>query len=186
MAGSELERGEDMAFRRTSVEGGDQVGMLRAPEDSFLGSHINKIDAKGRIAAPADFRRALNLDAFNGFYCLPSLRGPLLECGGGDFIDSLKAMIGQLDPFDPDRWALEEHLLGQVRPIHLDGEGRFILPEQFRGHARLAERALFVGLGETFHIRPVDSASEVNAKADQAKAALMRLRNPVNSIRGGS
>ena len=81
---------------------------LRSPETSFFGSHINKLDAKGRIAAPADFRRALDGDPLRGFYCLPSLRGPFLECGGGDFFSYFKEMIRELDPFDPDREALEE------------------------------------------------------------------------------
>ncbi|HXI87170.1 MAG TPA: hypothetical protein VNH64_06900, partial [Parvularculaceae bacterium] len=91
--------------------------MARSAEALFLGSHINKIDAKGRIAAPSDFRKALDLDAFNGFFCLPSLIGPWLDCGGGDYIERLKAMIIALDPFDPDRTALHEALIGEARRI---------------------------------------------------------------------
>ena len=67
--------------------------MARAPEASFLGRHINKIDAKGRIAAPADFRKALDLARFNGFFAIPSLEGEHLDCGGGAYIAKLKASI---------------------------------------------------------------------------------------------
>lgn len=153
--------------------------MQRSSEASFLGSHINKIDAKGRVAAPADFRRALESDPLRGLYCLPSLRGPYLECGGGDFVDHLKAMIRALDPFDPDREALEEHLLGAIRPLSFDTEGRFVLPEPFRQHAELGDRAMFVGRGETFVIRNPDGAQERLASTkSRAEAALHRLRNP--------
>lgn len=152
---------------------------LRSPETSFLGSHINRIDAKGRVAAPADFRRALEGDPIRGFYCLPSLRGPFLECGGGDLISFFKEMISELPPFDEDREELESHLLGEVRALSFDTEGRIVIPEPLRAHANLTDRAFFQGRGETFWILNADGAGERLAKGrDRARAALQRLRNP--------
>ncbi len=154
--------------------------MSRSAETLFLGSHVNKIDVKGRIAAPAEFRRALDLDAFNGFFCTPSLTGPHLDCGGGDYVESLKAMIAALDPFDPDREALQEWFIGEARKITFDGDGRFILPPHFRDHAGLGENAYFVGMGDTFQIRSGEGAEERKAQiAERARAALSRLKNPV-------
>lgn len=152
---------------------------LRSPETSFFGSHINKLDAKGRIAAPADFRRALDGDPLRGFYCLPSLRGPFLECGGGDFFSYFKEMIRELDPFDPDREALEEHVIAQMRSLPFDTEGRVVIPEPLRAHARLEDKVLFQGRGETFFILTAEGADgRAAASRDRAAAALQRLRNP--------
>ncbi|MGE0409581.1 MAG: division/cell wall cluster transcriptional repressor MraZ [Amphiplicatus sp.] len=156
--------------------------MLRSAEALFLGSHLNKIDAKGRIAAPADFRRALDLKAFHGFYCTPSLLGPFLDCGGGDYILGLKDMIAALDPFDPDRAALEEALIGRSRQIPFDGDGRFILPQPLRDHVKLDERAFFIGFGETFQIRSAEEAeARMSEAAERARAALGKLRNPARA-----
>lgn len=153
--------------------------ILRSPETSFLGSHINRIDAKGRVAAPADFRRALEGDPIRGFYCLPSLRGPFLECGGGDLIVFFKKMISELPPFDEGREDLEAHLLGQVRALAFDTEGRIVVPEPLRTHAALAERVLFQGRGETFWIMTAEGAEERLASSrERARVALQRLRNP--------
>ncbi|MEZ5921383.1 MAG: hypothetical protein R3C60_08545 [Parvularculaceae bacterium] len=158
---------------------------LRSPETSFLGSHINKMDAKGRVAAPADFRRALEGERLNGFYCFPALKGDYLECGGGDLITFYKRAIRQLEPFSDEREALEEHVLGMVRPLSFDTEGRVVIPEQFRAHANLADRALFRGRGETFIIMRADGADERLAKSrDAARSALLKLPNP--SAGGGS
>lgn len=152
---------------------------LRSPETSFLGSHINKIDAKGRVAAPADFRRALDGDPIRGFYCVPSLRGPFLECGGGDLISHFKEMIAELQPFEEDRDALEEHLIGQMRSLPFDTEGRVVIPEALRQYAGLSERVLFQGRGEFFLAMPAEGAEERLALTrDRARAALQRLRNP--------
>jgi len=153
--------------------------MLRSAEALFLGSHINKIDAKGRIAAPADFRRALDLGRYNGFYCVPSLTGPWLDCGGTDYIETLIAMIDALDPYDPDRADLEDTLIGKSRPVPFDGDGRFILPQPLRDHAKLDDRALLIGRGKTFQIRNGEGVEEhLAAAAERAKNALRKLRNP--------
>ena len=154
--------------------------MLRAPEASFLGSHVNKIDGKGRVAAPADFRKALDLKTFNGFFCIPSLEGPWLDCGGPDFIASLKAMIAGLAPYDSRRQALQVHLLGKAKPVSLDGEGRFILIETLRLHARLETQVFFLGVGDTFQIRAPDRVeAAMEASADVAREALKDLQNPL-------
>ncbi len=153
--------------------------MLRAPEASFLGSHINKIDGKGRVAAPADFRRALEADPIRGFYCVPSLRGPFLECGGGDLITFFKEMIAELPPFSAAREDLETHLLGQMRALAFDTEGRVVIPEPLRAYAALTDRVLFQGRGETFWIMTADGADALLAESrERARAALQKLRNP--------
>lgn len=152
---------------------------LRSPETSFLGSHINKIDQKGRVAAPADFRRALEGDPIRGFYAYRSLRGPYLECGGGDLIAHFKGWINELDPYGDDREALEAHVYGDMRPLAFDTEGRVVVPELFKKHAELSERVLFQGRGETFHILSADGAEErLAATRERASQALRRLRTP--------
>ena len=159
--------------------------MLRAPQDSFVGSHTNKVDGKGRVAAPADFRNALDRDAFNGFFCLPSLQGPFLECGGPDFVGALKAMIAALPPYDKRRRALEVHLIGKAKPIKFDGEGRFVLPEHFRKHADIDGLAFFLGVGDTFQIwRAEGVEEEIAASIDIAREALSDLENPMSFYQG--
>lgn len=154
--------------------------MARSAEALFMGSHTNKIDAKGRINAPADFRRVLDLGSFNGFFCVPSLLGPQLDCGGADYIDGIRRMIAGLDPFDPDRAYLQESLLGRARAVPFDGDGRFILPQPLRDHAALADTAFLIGLGEKFQIWAAAGAEErLAVSAERARNALGKLKNPV-------
>jgi MraZ protein len=151
--------------------------MIRSATASFLGSHVNKIDQKGRVAAPADFRRALEPE--KGFFSVPAIEGPFLECGGEDYVLRQKAMINALPPYHEDRLALEDHLIGAMRPLFFDAEGRIVLPEALRSHARLQDRVLFVGLGDTFVIRAAEGEEErLAASRERARAALRRLNNP--------
>ncbi len=152
---------------------------LRSPEASFLGSHVNRIDIKGRVAVPAEFRRAFDADKERGFFCLQSVHHDHLECGGGDLITYYKQMIRALPPFSDERDLLEEHVLGSVRPLAFDTEGRVVVPEAFRKFASLTDRVLFQGRGETFIMANAEKAEQrLEATRDKAREALKRLRNP--------
>ncbi|MEM6413097.1 MAG: division/cell wall cluster transcriptional repressor MraZ [Pseudomonadota bacterium] len=152
--------------------------MLRSAANSFLGSHTNKIDAKGRVAAPADFRKALDLAHFHGFFCIPSVDGPYLDCGGPDYIENLKAIIYALPPYDPGRRALERQVLGAVKPITIDSDGRFVLTKALRKHAGLDDLVQFVGVGDTFQMwRPSTEENDVVDDIALARETLARLQN---------
>ncbi|CAK9042066.1 UDP-N-acetylmuramoyl-tripeptide--D-alanyl-D-alanine ligase (D-alanyl-D-alanine-adding enzyme) (UDP-MurNAc-pentapeptide synthetase) [Durusdinium trenchii] len=126
--------------------------MRRGAETLFLGSYVNKIDAKGRLATPARFRRALDVEKGGAIYCIPSTDEPCLECGGADYIETLLASIAALDPFSRERRSLERTVTAKITEVSLDKEGRVVLPQSLRTHASLNGEALFAGLGHSFQI----------------------------------
>ncbi len=164
---------------------------MRGAEAMFLGSHTNKIDKKGRIATPAEFRKALDTDSFNGFVCVPSLTGPYLDCGGLDLLVRFQAMIDALDPYDPDRDDLEIAIMGRARKLSFDGDGRAILPQILRDHAGVEDEASFVGRGSYFQIWKASDVKERFAQA-QVRASERRfvLKSqpiaPTGSIKPGN
>ncbi|MFQ5563155.1 MAG: division/cell wall cluster transcriptional repressor MraZ [Parvularculaceae bacterium] len=151
--------------------------MRGGAEAYFYGSHTNRIDAKGRLATPAVFRRILNLDRVNAIYCIPSADEPCLDCGGFEFVENLQAMIRRLDPYSPERRSLELAVTAQTYVVSPDKEGRIILPQKLRDHARLDGEAAFAGRGEFFQIwNPVDYEKVVAAAIKEAGAAKLGLR----------
>ena len=159
---------------------------MRSARSLFTGSYALKVDAKGRIAMPADMRRILNTEEMNGFYCVPSVVNKTLDCGGPDFIERIYAMIEALDPFDPDRADLTESLISRAAPISFDGDGRFILPQHLRNFAQIEDRVVMLGFGATFQIRrgEGDEVSVPENTIDRARRALIKLKNPVMSVAG--
>lgn len=150
---------------------------MRSPETSFLGSHVNKLDAKGRIAVPAEFRRALEGEQGRGFFCLMGVKEDRLECGGGDFIMTYKRQIATLPAFSDERELLEDHILGSVRFLPFDTEGRVVIPDAFREFARLKERVKFKGRGDGFIILDADADDKRMAETrTAARQAIMDLR----------
>lgn len=153
--------------------------MRRGAETLFLGSHVNKIDAKGRLATPARFRRVLDLEKSTVIYCIPSTEEPCLECGGADYIETLMASITALDPFSRERRSLERTVTARITDAALDKEGRVILPKKLRLHALLDSEALFAGLGHSFQIwNPEEFQKLTDAEEKLAGEAKLSLRNP--------
>ncbi len=152
--------------------------MRRDAETLFLGSFVNRIDAKGRLATPARFRRVLELEEATTIYVIPSPEEPCLEVGGPDYIESLSRSIMSLPRFSDQRKLLQKRLTGKTLSLSLDSEGRFILPKDLREHAGLNGEAAFSGQMDFFQIWNPETLEE--SIGDDASTAEARkdLPNP--------
>ncbi len=121
--------------------------------DRFVSTYINKIDAKGRVSIPAPFRAVLECDGYaGGVYCYPSLDAPALDAGGERLAKKIDGLLADLPDYSDERDELSVALYGDVQVLSVDGDGRIVLPEGLRGHAGLAGKVAFVGLGDKFQM----------------------------------
>lgn len=121
--------------------------------DRFVSTYINKIDAKGRVSIPAPFRAVLERDGYaGGVYCYPSLDAPALDAGGERLAKKIDGLLADLPDYSDERDELSVALYGDVQVLSIDGDGRIVLPEGLRGHASLAGKVAFVGLGDKFQM----------------------------------
>lgn len=140
--------------------------------DQFVSTFTNKIDAKGRVSVPASFRAVLNKEGFDGIYCYPSLDDDALDAGGQRLMDRNSALIDGV-PDSPERDLLSMALYGASENITIDQDGRVILSERLREHARIEGHVTFVGLGEKFQIW---EPGRFKAQFDQGRKQLSELR----------
>lgn len=157
----------------------------------FLSTFTNKIDAKGRVSVPAQFRNALSHQDFSGIVVYESF---INECVEGCDIDRIKKLsdsIDNLDPFSEERDAFATTILGGAIQLTIDGDGRVVLPEELITKNNIKKQALFVGKGPTFEIWNPESFKDYLAKAKESakeKRNLLRLNknqgNDFNSNQG--
>jgi MraZ protein len=132
---------------------------------AFIGTHVNKIDAKGRISVPASFRAVVQARGLMGVALYPSpLDEPCLEGCGMDHIENLSNAM----PVDPlpavEQDAIAHLIIGTAHEALFDGGGRIVLPEEFMKRAGLTDKGAFVGKGRTFQIwEPAALADAQNA-----------------------
>lgn len=119
---------------------------------TFLSSYTNKVDKKGRVSVPADFRAELALQSRQTVvvYAAPD-EGFLFAWGYDDFLQFAER-IKRLPPMSKERQRLGRSILAAARPLGFDSEGRIMLPEPFMKIAGVTEQALFAGQGEYFTI----------------------------------
>ncbi len=124
----------------------------------FLGTHQNRIDAKGRVSIPAPFRSVLrarqeHASADDALLVLrPSAKHPCIEAWPSAAFLALGPNIDTLDLFSDDQEDMALSLYADAYPIDPDKEGRITLPELLSSHASLTDSVIFMGLGRYFQI----------------------------------
>ena len=118
----------------------------------FLSNYANKIDKKGRVSVPANFRSYLNSLGYNGFISYPSFNHPSLEACSQERIEKLSNAIDSLNPFEEKRDYFATSILSESENLQFDTEGRVSLSARLLNHANIKNNVLFVGLGKTFQI----------------------------------
>lgn len=136
----------------------------------FIGTHENKIDRKGRVSLPADYRAELPKDDDRTIYIFPSLYTTALEACDRTQLALHAERIGALDQFSQEEAYFSSQILAEARKISIDGDGRIVLPAEFMGRAGIDGKALFVGGGPKFHIWQPEAYAEHRQETQQALA----------------
>ena len=147
----------------------------------FLGTHLNRIDAKGRVSIPAFFRgslRAIDGDTVQlGLILRPSHTHPCIEAWPVSTFHRLARPVATLDPFSEAHDDLAAALFADALPVDADKEGRIVLPELLTAHAGVSAAVVFMGLGQIFQIWEPEAAERRRAAAREA-ARRVRLPGP--------
>ena len=147
----------------------------------FVSHFTNRLDAKGRVSIPAQYRSILASDGFEGLYTHPSLDAPALDCGGGGFVQEIDDLLQRFPPFSEERDALATALLGTCEILKVDTEGRVILTDPLKAFAGITTEAAFVGQGRKFQIWE-PGRFRAHLEEAKARARLMRRRFSESSI----
>ena len=151
-------------------------GLKAALMALFAGTYENRIDRKGRVSLPADFRAELPADGPRVVYIYPSPRGTALEACGRDFMQRMSDSIEQFDIFSDEEDEMTASIVAAARRITIDTEGRITLPPELITDAGIYDAVTFVGRGGRFQIwNPSDHKSYAAEARERAKGRTMRL-----------
>ena len=118
----------------------------------FLSTHLNKVDKKGRVSVPAQFRAELASESYQGVVLFRSNVHPALEGFAWSHMAEISKRLDNFDMFSEDQDDLATTLFGEAVQVPFDGDGRIVLPVELMEFAGIVERASFVGLGGKFQI----------------------------------
>ena len=118
----------------------------------FMDTITNKVDAKGRVSLPSDYR-AIVKELSTEIVCYRSLSAPCIEGCLEDTLDKLATEIeNSTDFFSETQDNLTNLIFGDAKRFPFDSTGRIVLTDKLLQHAGITDAAVFVGKGRKFHI----------------------------------
>jgi MraZ protein len=190
------QRGEGPANRLLSAYRKGRTGRMT----HFLGTHQNKLDAKGRVSVPAAFRAALRQNGDNNgngsrnelsgnpsngnchgtplLVLRPSHKHPCVEAWPPAEFRALSEPLDRYDLFSEEHDDLANTLFANAYPVEADREGRIVLPDVLIAHAGLGESVIFMGLGRIFQIwEPQAAERRMQEARERARSRGLTLRS---------
>ncbi len=159
----------------------DGLGEKASEMALFAGTFENKVDGKGRVSLPADFRAELPEDAGRFVYVFPSPKDDALEACDKPFLERMAAAIEEAPLFSEEEDDLGASIIAQARKAQIDETGRIVLPKDFMEFADISGKAVFVGRAARFQIWSPDRF-EAHAKKARER---MRGRTLTLKPKGG-
>ena len=116
----------------------------------FLSTSHNKIDLKSRVSIPASYR--LNLDKNNEQLIL--FKSLQFKCIEGTTQTRMQLYINAIDELDglSDEAFVLRMMMADSFEMKFDSGGRVIIPDILMNFSGLTDKAVFMGIGESFYI----------------------------------
>jgi MraZ protein len=119
---------------------------------SFLSSHTFKVDRKGRVSVPAEYRVTLAELNSEGFLAFPSLTEAAVRACASGALDQITAQSDPLAVFAPTPVSHALISVPDIVRLSFDAEGRVLLPQALTEHAGITDAATFAGRLHYFEI----------------------------------
>lgn len=118
----------------------------------FRGINSVTLDAKGRMALPARHREAIRARSAGRLVTTIDRFDPSLLIYPLPDWEALQARLQEMANMHAPVRILQRLLIGHATDMELDANGRVLLPQMLREHARLERKLVVVGQGNKIEI----------------------------------
>ena len=110
----------------------------------FRGNHPARVDEKGRLKVPAEFKRVIDEKYAQKFY-ITSLDGIVAQVYPFEEWERIEQKLASLSTFNPTKkkFLNRVNYYGQV--VEMDGQGRLLIPQILRDSAQIRGEVAVLG-----------------------------------------
>jgi MraZ protein len=110
----------------------------------FRGNHPTRVDEKGRLKVPAEFKRVIDEKYAQRFY-ITSLDGTVAQIYPFEEWERIEQRLASLSTFNPTKkkFLNRTNYYGQV--VEMDGQGRLLIPQILREAAQIRGEVAVLG-----------------------------------------
>jgi MraZ protein len=122
----------------------------------FRGNHPTRVDEKGRLKVPVEFKRVID-EKYNQKFYITSLDGKVGQVYPFEEWERIEQKLAALPTFNPTKkkFLSTTGYWGQV--VEMDGQGRLLLPQLLRDAAQLKGDVAVVGFQSYLEVRNLEA-----------------------------
>ena len=122
----------------------------------FRGNHPTRVDEKGRLKVPAEFKRVID-DKYGAQFYITSLDGKVAQVYPFEEWERIEQKLAALSTFNPTKkkFLTRTNYWGQV--VEMDSQGRLLLPQLLRESADLKGEVAVMGYLNRLEVQSMEA-----------------------------
>jgi MraZ protein len=122
----------------------------------FRGNHPTRVDEKGRLKVPAEFKRVIDEKYGTQFY-ITSLDGRVAQIYPFEEWEQIEQKLAGLSTFNPTKKKFLSRVNYWGQQVEMDGQGRLLLPQLLREAAQIKGEVAVVGYQKYLEVRNLEA-----------------------------
>jgi MraZ protein len=110
----------------------------------FRGNHPTRVDEKGRLKIPAEFKRVIDEKYGHQFY-ITSLDGKVAQVYPFEEWERIEQKLAALSNFNPTKKKFLDRTNYYGQQVEMDGQGRLLLPQLLRESGQIKGEVAVLG-----------------------------------------
>jgi MraZ protein len=110
----------------------------------FRGNHPTRVDEKGRLKVPAEFKRVID-EKYGQQYYITSLDGKVAQVYPFEEWERIEQKLAALSNFNPTKKKFLDRTNYYGQQVEMDGQGRLLLPQLLRESGQIKGEVAVLG-----------------------------------------
>ena len=122
----------------------------------FRGNHPTRVDEKGRLKVPGEFKRVIDEKYAQKFY-ITSQDGNIAQVYPFEEWERIEQKLASLSTFNPTKkkFLNRTNYYGQI--VEMDGQGRLLVPQTLRESAQIRGEVAVLGMLNHLEVRNLEA-----------------------------
>src|SRR5712692_7935011 len=103
----------------------------------FRGNHPTRVDEKGRLKVPAEFKRVIDEKYSNTQFYITSQDGKVAQVYPFEEWERIEQKLAGLSTFNPTKKKFLSRVNYYGQAVEMDGQGRLLMPQLLRESAQM-------------------------------------------------
>ena len=122
----------------------------------FRGNHPTRVDDKGRLKVPAEFKRVIDEKYGTQFY-ITSLDGKVAQVYPFEEWERIEQKLASLSTYNPTKKKFLDRVSYYGQQVEMDGQGRLLMPQLLRETAQIKGEVAVMGKLTYLEVRNLEA-----------------------------